>query len=164
MRLSIVVAASENNVIGVGNRLPWRLPDDLKRFKALTMGKPILMGRKTFESIGKPLPGRRNIVITRQAGRAIDGVTVVNSLEEALAAEQSASELMLIGGADIYRQALALTHTIYMTRVHATFAGDAFFPQLNASAWRVLEREHHPADERHAHAFTFETLFAASSA
>jgi dihydrofolate reductase len=158
MRLSIIVAASENNVIGVGNQLPWRLPDELRRFKALTLGKPILMGRKTYESIGRPLPGRRNIVISRRLGLSIEGVDVCSSLEQAMAIVASAEETMLIGGADLYRQLLARTRTIYLTRVHATLAGDAFFPELARDEWREVNRETHAQDERHAHAFTFLTL------
>jgi len=155
MKLSIIVAASENNVIGVGDQLPWRLPDDLRRFKALTMGKPVVMGRKTFASIGKPLPGRLNLVISRQPGLAIEGVIVVNSLDAALAAAGPAEEIMVIGGAQIYREALPRTTMLYMTRVHARSPGDVYFPALASSDWRELDRELHPADERHACAFTF---------
>lgn len=158
MKLSIVVAASDNDVIGVGNQLPWRLPDDLKRFKALTMGKPIIMGRKTFESIGRPLPGRANIVISRQPSLVIAGATVVRSTDEALNAAAPASESMLIGGADIYRQLLPLTHTIHLTRVHTKLQGDAYFPALEAAHWREVDSEPHAADDRHAHPFTFITL------
>jgi dihydrofolate reductase len=154
MNVSIVVAASENNVIGVGNQLPWRLPDDLRRFKALTMGKPVVMGRKTFASIGKPLPGRLNIVVSRQQA-AIDGALVVDSIDAALAAARPAEEIMVIGGAQIYGQALPRTTTIYMTRVHTQIAGDAYFPTLAGEAWREVDIEPHPADDRHAYAFTF---------
>jgi dihydrofolate reductase len=155
MKLSIIVAASENNVIGVGNQLPWRLPDDLRRFKALTMGKPVVMGRKTFTSIGRPLPGRLNIVISRQPALVIDGVVVVDSIEAALAASGPAEEVMVIGGAEIYRQALPRTTMIYMTRVHTHTAGDAYFPTLPSEEWREIDSELHPADDRHACAFTF---------
>lgn len=158
MQLSMVVAASDNDVIGVGNQLPWRLPDDLKRFKALTMGKPIIMGRKTFESIGRSLPGRTNIVISRQTELAIDGALVVRSTDDALAAASPASEAMLIGGADIYRQLLPQTHTIHLTRVHTTLVGDAYFPALDAQQWREVDCELHPADDRHVYPFTFFTL------
>jgi dihydrofolate reductase len=155
MKLSIIVAASENNVIGVGNELPWRLPDDLRRFKALTMGKPVVMGRKTFASIGKPLPGRLNIVISHQQGMVIEGVVVVGSIEAALGAARPAEEVMVIGGAQIYRQALPRTTMIYMTRVHTQTAGDAYFPALAREDWREIDSELHPADDRHACAFTF---------
>jgi dihydrofolate reductase len=158
MRLSIVVAASDNDVIGVGNQLPWRLPDDLKRFKALTMGKPIIMGRKTFDSIGRPLSGRTNIVITRQRALGVEGVIVASSVDEALAAARPAPEAMLIGGAEIYRQLLTRTQTIYMTRVRTTLSGDAYFPPLDPAEWREIDRQRHPADDRHAHPFTFITL------
>jgi dihydrofolate reductase len=154
MLVSIVVAMAENNVIGRGNELPWRLPDDLKRFKALTLGKPIVMGRKTYESIGKPLPGRTNIVISRQPDYRADGCVNVASIDEALTAID-APEIAVIGGAEIYRQVLPRTDIIYLTRVHADVSGDVHFPELEWDEWQECEREHHPADERHAYAFTF---------
>lgn len=153
--LSIVVAAAENNVIGRANELPWRLPDDLKRFKALTLGKPVVMGRKTFTSIGKPLPLRQNIVISRQAGFVAEGCTIVASIDEALAAADSASEVMVIGGADIYRQILPRIDQIYLTRVHAEIAGDTYFPDIVWEDWIELESEYHRSDDRHPFAFTF---------
>jgi len=159
MRIAIVVAATENGVIGDDNRLIWRLPDDLKRFKSLTMGKPILMGRKTYESIGKPLPGRTNIVITRNRELALPGCIVVNSvtqgIETAAAAGPETSELAVIGGAEIYAQALSSTDVIHLTRVHATLQGDAVFPSLDPAEWVERSIERHPADERHAFAFSF---------
>jgi dihydrofolate reductase len=158
MSVSIVVAAAENGVIGSANRLPWRLPDDLKRFKALTMGKPVVMGRRTWESIGRPLPGRTNIVVSRQAGLQLDGCTVVESLEQAFAAGARFPEVMVIGGAEIYRQALASTTTVHLTRVHARVAGDVYFPELAAADWVQTDVQFHPADERHEHAFSFVTL------
>ena len=156
--LAIVVAAAENNVIGSGNRLPWRLPDDLKRFKALTLGKPVVMGRRTWESIGRPLPGRANIVVSRQPGLRIEGCTVVDSLTQALAAAAGHPEVMVIGGAEIYRQALASTTTVHLTRVHASVAGDVYFPELPAQEWAQADVQFHPADERHEYAFSFVTL------
>lgn len=160
--ISIIVAVAANGVIGSGNQLPWRLPDDLKRFKALSLGKPIVMGRKTFDSIGRPLPGRLNIVISRQPGLEIPGCRVVRSIEEALAAAQSADppaeEIVIVGGADIYRQILPRVQTIHLTRVHADVPGDVKFPELQEQEWREVAKEYHPADERHAHAFTFSTL------
>jgi dihydrofolate reductase len=158
MKISFVVAASENDVIGVGNQLPWRLPDDLKRFKALTLGKPVLMGRKTFDSIGRPLPGRRNIVVSRQPALTLQDVVTARSIEEGLAAAQAAPELMVIGGAEIYRQLLPRAHTIHLTRVHMRLAGDAFLPPLAPAEWREVDTQPHAADDRHAVAFTFITL------
>jgi len=156
--LSIIVAVADNGVIGSGNQLPWRLPDDLKRFKALSLGKPIVMGRKTFDSIGRPLPGRLNVVISRQPGLAIPGCTVVTSIDEAIAAAQPAPEIVIVGGADIYRQVLPQVQVIHLTRVHAHIEGDVMFPKLQEHEWREVAKEYHPADERHAHAFTFSTL------
>lgn len=156
--LSIIVAVADNGVIGSGNQLPWRLPDDLKRFKALSLGKPIVMGRKTFDSIGRPLPGRLNVVISRQPGLQIPGCTVVTSIDEAIAAAQPAPEVVIVGGADIYRQVLPQVRVIHLTRVHATVEGDVIFPELKDQEWREVAKEYHPADERHAHAFTFSTL------
>ncbi len=156
--LTIVVAAAENRVIGQGNQLPWRLPDDLKRFKEITMGKPVVMGRKTWDSIGRPLPGRTNIVVSRQAGLVIPGCVVVDSLTAALAAAQSAPEVMLIGGAQMYRNALSMVQRIHLTRVHVDIDGDTLFPVLDPSQWRETVIATHPADERHAYAFTFTTL------
>jgi dihydrofolate reductase len=155
MRLSLVVAAAENGVIGAGNKLPWHLPEDLKRFKALTLGKPILMGRKTHESIGRPLPGRLNIVITRQRGLTLPGCTVVNTLAEARAAAVAAEELAVIGGAEVYVQALSSADVIHLTRVHAQVAGDAHFPVLPAGEWHERVIATHPADARHAYPFSF---------
>ena len=159
-RLSLIVAVADNDVIGVRNGLPWRLPEDLKRFKALTMGKPIIMGRKTFESIGKPLPGRRNIVISRQTGLQLPGVGVASSLQDALqqAAQSQTTEVFVIGGAEIYAQALSMAQRVYLTQVHATLVGDAHFPKLAPQQWREVAREDYAADERHAHAYSFVTL------
>jgi dihydrofolate reductase len=157
-RVSIVVAMDEHAGIGLEGRLPWHLPNDLKRFKALTLGKPIVMGRRTFDSIGRALPGRRNIVVSRQAARGIDGCTVVPSLEAALEAAGGAEETCVIGGADIYRLALPLAETVHATRVHASVGADTFFPALDAADWEEIAREDHPADERHAHAYSFVTL------
>jgi dihydrofolate reductase len=156
--IAIIVAVAENGVIGSDNRLPWHLPDDLKRFKALSMGKPVVMGRRTFESIGKPLPGRTNIVVSRQPGLAIAGAIVVSSLDAALAIAGDVREVVIIGGAGIFRQALSRTDTIHLTRVHARVAGDVVFPELDPGQWRETAVEHHAADERHQYAFTFVTL------
>ncbi|HEV8331485.1 MAG TPA: type 3 dihydrofolate reductase [Steroidobacteraceae bacterium] len=156
--ISIIVAISENSVIGSDNRLPWHLPDDLKRFKALSLGKPIVMGRRTFDSIGRPLPGRTNIVVSRQPGLAIEGTVVAPSLDAALAAAGTAPEVVIIGGAEIFRQALPRTDVIHLTRVHARVAGDVVFPELDPGKWQETAVEHHAADERHQYAFTFVTL------
>lgn len=160
MNLALVVAAADNDVIGVHNTLPWRLPEDLKRFKALTMGKPIIMGRKTFDSIGKPLPGRTNIVVTRQPQLQLEGCVVVASVADALrrAAELHADEALIIGGAQIYREVLPQAHRIYLTRVHAHVDGDAHLPALNPREWRETAREDYSADERHAYAYSFIVL------
>jgi dihydrofolate reductase len=156
--IAIIVAVAENGVIGADNGLPWRLPDDLKRFKSLSLGKPVVMGRRTFDSIGRPLPGRTNIVVSRQAGLAIEGAIVARSLDDALVAAGAASEVAVIGGAEIFRQALPRTETIHLTRVHARIAGDVFFPELDPAKWREAAVEHHAADERHLYAFSFVTL------
>jgi dihydrofolate reductase len=156
--VSFVVAAAQNDVIGRDNTLPWRLPDDLKRFKALTMGKPMLMGRKTFESIGKPLPGRTSMVLTRSDHWRRDDVIVVHTVPEAIERAADASELAVIGGAEVFRLALPFADRIYFTRVHALTDGDVKLPPLNLSEWREVERIEHAADERHAFAMTFMTL------
>jgi dihydrofolate reductase len=160
MQVAIVVAAAENGVIGAANRLPWHLPDDLRRFKSLTLGKPLVMGRRTFESIGRPLPGRTSIVVSRQPGLGISGCIVTGTIEAALAAAGAtgAGEVMIVGGAEIYRQVLPRTNVIHLTRVHAHIDGDVRFPELRAGEWREVDIEHHPADDRHAHAFSFVTL------
>lgn len=158
MHLTIVVAASANNVIGRRGSLPWRLPEDMQRFRRLTMGKPLLMGRRTHQSIGRPLPGRRNIVISRQPGLEIAGCDVAGTPDEALALVEDAAEVMVIGGGDIYRELLPRTNRIEMTRVHATIGGDTFFPELRPEDWRLISVEKHPANESRPIAFTFETL------
>lgn len=158
--LAIVVAAAENNVIGKDNDLIWHLPADLKHFKSLTMGHPMIMGRKTFEAIGKPLPGRTSIIITSQKDYQAEGCVVVHSLEEAIAKgrELDAEQVSIIGGANVYKQALPLADTLYLTRVHASFEGDAYFPELPDDAWQVVDQEHHEPDEKNKHSYTFLTL------
>lgn len=157
-RLSVVVAADERGGIGHAGGLPWHLPADLKRFKAITMGKPILMGRRTWDSIGRPLPGRRSIVVSRQAGLAIEGAEVVGSLEEALRVASDAPEACVIGGAELYRLALPMAGLVHLTRVHATVEADTFLPELEPSDWEEVSSERHPADERHAYPYSFVTL------
>lgn len=156
--LSLIVAQAENGVIGSNNQLPWRLPEDLRRFKRLTWGKPILMGRRTFESIGRPLPGRSNIVMTRAADFRPESVVIVHSLEEALRAVSTAPELVVIGGAEIYHLALPLADRIYLTEVHAAVDGDTALPLFDPREWVEVAREEHPADERHAHPMSFVVL------
>ena len=158
MILSIVVATGKNGEIGKDNRLLWHLPADMKYFKSLTTGHPIIMGRHTYESIGRPLPNRRNIVITRQKDLQIIGVEVVNSLEEAMALVKDDPEIMVIGGADVYKQALPLAQRIYITRVNATMEADRFFPTFNANDWNIQVNIDHPADEKNIHAMTFQLL------
>ena len=153
--ISLIVAASENNVIGAQGDLPWRLSADLRRFKEITMGKPIVMGRKTYESIGRPLPGRRNIVLTRQSGYEAEGCDVVDSPEAAIEAAGDADEIMIIGGSHIYRAFLPRADRIYMTRVHADVDGDTWFPELPESDWIQKVMGEHAADDDNAHACTF---------
>lgn len=153
--LSIIVAAAENGAIGKDNQLLWHLPNDLKFFKRTTVGHPIIMGRKTYDSVGKPLPNRRNVVITRQHGLVIQGADVVHSLDEALALCATVAEVFIVGGAEIYRQALPIVSRVYLTRVHADVDGDSFFPALDEREWILRATETHPIDERHAHGYTF---------
>ena len=145
--LSLLVAMSKNRVIGKNNQLPWHLPEDLKHFKALTMGHPIIMGRKTYESIGKVLPGRTNIIVTRQKNYVIPSAIVVDSIQSAFAAgleENSAkNEAFVIGGEEIFHQALTFSQRIYLTEIQKTFDGDTFFPSLNSQEWREAERTIH---------------------
>jgi dihydrofolate reductase len=158
MKLSLIAAMSENRVIGHENRLPWHLPADLQHFKTITLGKPVLMGRKTWESLGRPLPGRTNIVITRDSGYVAEGCVVAHSLEEAVRAAGEAAEVMVIGGAQLYRQALPLADTLYLTLVHAEFQGDTRFPAWQPKDWRETARIDHVADDRNPHAYSFITL------
>jgi dihydrofolate reductase len=156
--VSLVVAVTENDVIGRDNGMPWHLPDDLKYFKARTMGKPMLMGRKTFESIGKPLPGRTSVVLTRDPSWRAEGVVVVRSLGEALGWAKDVPELCAIGGAEIFRLVMPLARRLFVTRIRATIDGDTFFPKPDPREWREVERTEHPADARHAYAMSFITL------
>jgi len=154
MKLTAVVAASDNDVIGRDNALPWHLPADLAYFKRVTMGKPMLMGRKTFESIGRPLPGRRNLVLSRQ-GFSAPGVETVATVEEACERVAGAPELMVIGGAEVFRLAMPYLDHLHLTRVHTDVEGDVFLPPLAAGEWREVRREDHPADDRNAIAMSF---------
>ncbi|MEI6948827.1 dihydrofolate reductase [Paraflavisolibacter sp. H34] len=158
MRISLLVAADENNVIGKDNKLPWHLPNDLKYFKNLTWGLPILMGRKTFDSIGKPLPGRRSIVITRNRDWQHEGVDTVHSLEAAVEAAQAADvkEIFVIGGAEIFRTAFATADRLYLTRIHHRFDGDVFFPEVNPDEWELVSERFCTADDKNAYPHTYQ--------
>jgi len=164
MRLAVIVAQAENRVIGNQNRLPWHLPEDLKYFKAVTLGKPIIMGRKTYESIGRPLPGRTNIVVTRDLDYQREGVEVVHSLDQAIArAEQVAligggDEALVIGGAELYGQALDRCQRLYLTQVHAAVEGDARFPAFSPEEWSTVACEEHAASGSNPFAYSFIVL------
>ena len=158
MKVTIIAALADNGVIGRSGSLPWHLPDDLRRFKSLTMGRPVLMGRRTFASIGRALPGRRNLVATRSPQQLPSSVEAVADLPAALQICGPVPELCVIGGADIYRQALPLATHLELTRVHARIEGDVYFPAFDAADWRELARTEHAADERHAWPMTYQTL------
>ena len=159
--VALVVAVAENGIIGQNGELPWgRLPADLRHFKQLTLGHPVVMGRKTFDSIGKALPGRPNVVVTRQPNWAAPGCEAAASLLGALerAGELDAETVCVIGGGEIYREALPAADVVYLTEIHHSFEGDASFPALSPSEWREETRERHEADEKHAYAYSFVTL------
>lgn len=157
MIISIVVAVAANNAIGKDNQLLWRLPNDLKHFKEITTGHTIIMGRKTYDSVGKPLPNRRNIIITRQ-NINIEGCEVVNSLDAALALCADEREVFIVGGAEIYKQAMKATDCIYLTIVHQNFDGDTYFPEIKKDEWKETNREDHQPDEKHQFSYSFITL------
>lgn len=159
MIISLVVAAAENNAIGKDNQLLWHLPNDLKFFKNTTWGMPVIMGRKTFESVNKPLPGRFNIVITRQTDWKADGVIVAADLKDAIAkaAETNCKEVFVIGGGEIYKQAMDIANTIYITRVHAVIEdADTFFPVIDESKWALVDNEDFESDLKHRYAYSFQ--------
>jgi dihydrofolate reductase len=158
MKVSMIVAVSANNVIGANAGLPWRLQEDLRRFKEITMGKPMIMGRLTFESIGKALPGRRSIVITRQVDYQREGIEVVTTPDAALELAGDVDEVMIIGGGEVYEQFLPMTDRIYLTRVHAEFDGDTFFPEINEDEWRILSSEPLPPNDKRPFSISFQTL------
>jgi dihydrofolate reductase len=158
VRIALVAAVADNGVIGRGGALPWHLPDDLKFFKSVTLGKPLLMGRRTFESIGKPLPGRRNLVLTHTTLVAADGVEVVTSIDAARTLVAAEAELCVIGGATVFEQLLPEATRMYLTQVHGEVQGDVRFPPWHAAHWRETERVEHPADAQHAYAMSFVTL------
>ncbi len=160
MMIALIVAASENNVIGKDNTLPWRLPDDLKFFKEKTEGHPLIMGRKTFESLPGLLPNRRHIIVTRDRDYNADSAEEASSLDEAIMfahKDNPAEQIYIIGGGDIFAQAMDIANVIYLTRVHADVKGDVFFPEIDMNQWEEVERTEHPADERHQYAFSFIT-------
>lgn len=155
--ITVIAAVAENNALGKENQLLWHLPDDFKRFKTLTSGHYIIMGRKTFESFPKPLPNRTHVIISRQANYQPEGCIVVNSLEQAIEACPKTEEVFIIGGGEIYRQSIAVADKLDLTKVHATFEADTHFPGIDLSQWQLVFEEYHPKDERHDFAFTFQT-------
>ena len=157
MKISAIVAMDSQNGIGVNNQLPWHLPNDLKFFKSVTMGKSIVMGRKTYESLGRPLPGRLNVVISSQQVAAPESVVVLNSIEAALAyvAQEGTEEVFIIGGGQIFAASLPILNTLYITEVHTTVAADIFFPKISMEDWSIDWQEEHPVDELHQFAYTF---------
>jgi dihydrofolate reductase len=157
MTVSIIVAIGENYAIGKGNQLLWHMPNDLKHFKDITSGRTIIMGRKTFDSVGKPLPRRRNIVVTRQ-DITIPGCEVVKSIEDGLALCKGEDEVFIGGGAEIYRQAMHLTDIIYLTIIHKVFDADTFFPEIDYKVWKETKREDFAPDEKNPYPYSFITL------
>jgi len=155
MIISIIVAMDKKGVIGLDGDLPWHLSADLKHFKAITMGKPLIMGRKTHESIGRPLPGRKNIVLTHSQEFKTEGCTVVYSLEEALIAAGEVDEVMIMGGSGIYDQSLASADRLYLTEVHADVNGDVYFPEFDRSEWVEIEREDYSTDDKNNFDYSF---------
>jgi dihydrofolate reductase len=155
--VSIIVAAAANGVIGRDGGLPWRLPADLRHFKRTTMGHHLVVGRRTWEEVGRPLPGRTMVVVTRDPALGIPGVVVVSSLQEAVAVAVGAGddEVFVAGGGEIYRQAMAMAHRVYLTRIHADIEGDTTFPELDGEAWRLVSREDHEADEGNPYPYSF---------
>jgi len=158
MLLSQVVAAAENNAIGKNNQLLWTLPNDMKFFKNTTWGMPVIMGRKTYESLGKPLTGRTNIIITRKNNWQPEGVRVVHDIQEAMAAaaETDAREAFIIGGGEIYNQTLSMCNRVYLTRVHASPEADTFFPEIDKTDWELISQLDFAADAKHAYAYSFQ--------
>ena len=158
MIISIIAAMDKNQLIGIENGLPWHLPADFKHFKAVTMGKPVVMGRKTFESIGKPLPGRKNVVISR-AGFSAEGITVVSSIEDALREVAGVEEVMIIGGASFYQQMIERADRMYLTHVDAECEGDAWFPEIKPEDWDIVSEEKYTADEKNNFDFKITTYY-----
>jgi len=166
MTLSILVILSTNNVIGRDNKLPWHMPADLKRFKNLTMGHHILMGRRTFNEIKKPLPGRVNVVITRDPHFTAEGVAIARSIDEAISKAEAAGDLevFLIGGGEIFNQVIHIADRMYITRIHADIDGDTYFPEFDdVNEWKLIDAEHFEADEKNAYPYSFLTYVRAGS-
>ena len=158
MQISIIVAMAENNIIGLDNKMPWHLPGDLQHFKKITLYKPIIMGRKTFESIGKALPKRRNIIISQNKNYHVHNCEIYASLDLALKSVAHEPEVMIIGGESIYKEALKIANTIYLTLIAAKLKGDTFFPQIDYKIWREVARESHSADDKNNFDYSFVTL------
>jgi dihydrofolate reductase len=154
-RISLIAAMSENRVIGINNKLPWHLPADLRHFRRLTTGHPVIMGRRNYESIGKPLPDRTNIVVTRNPDYRAAGCLVTHSLDDAMNSAGNDSEIFIIGGAEIYRQAFDRANRIFITLIHARIEGDTYFPEFEGPPWREISRERHERDENNPYSFSF---------
>lgn len=156
-KVYLIAAASENHVIGQGNDLPWHLPADLKFFKTTTLHHFIIMGRKTWESVGsRPLPKRTTVVVTRQKNYQAKGARVATTIEEALQLAENEQQVFIVGGGQLYQKAMPLADGIYLTRIHAEFPGDTFFPEINESQWKLQQTTYHPADEKHEYPFSFQ--------
>lgn len=161
--LTLIAAASTNNALGKDNQLVWHLPNDFKRFKSLTSGHYIIMGRKTFESFSKPLPNRKHVIITRQKNYAVpEGCIVVPSLEKAVDVCPKNEEVFIIGGGEIYKQSIDVADKVELTRVHTSVEADTFFPEIDETKWHLIFEEHHPKDEKHTFDFTFQTFIKIS--
>jgi len=156
--ISLIVAMDSQRAMGLNNQMPWHMPADLKHFKEITLHKPIIMGRKTYESIGRPLPGRRNIILSQQAHLVIPGCEVFHSLAEVLDNLKEQPEIMIIGGAHIFQQSLALAQRMYLTFIHHEFKADTYFPEWNQQEWHEVSRIDHAADENNPYAYSFVTL------
>lgn len=156
--ITLIAATAENNALGKNNDLLWHLPDDFKRFKTITSGHYIIMGRKTFESFPKPLPNRTHIIITRQKKYAPENCIVVHSLEKAIEIAPKNEDVFIIGGGEIYQQSIAVADKIELTRVHTSLEADTFFPEINSNEWELIFQEYHPQDEKHLYDFTFQTF------
>jgi dihydrofolate reductase len=155
MKISLIVAQSKNHVIGKNNQLPWHLPADLQHFKKLTMGHHMIMGRKTYESIGRALPGRTSVIITSNKDYKAEGCIIVHSLKEALEVSKKDSEVFIIGGAAVFMESLRLADKIYLTDILENFEGDVFFPKLDFLSWKLVQREHHEPDEKNKYSYSF---------